>query len=102
MTVDELYEAFEKALNERPINFQVNDLDGFIRILGLGWKNTVKATFGCEEVKRDLISCAEHDRIWLDVDLEWLASVATLDDINYISDCHIHVDEDAGLLYMLT
>lgn len=65
------------------------DLDGFIRLRELGW-----ASDG------DLISCAEHDEIWLAVDPEWLASVCSDEDIKYLVDCGIFFDEDTDSLHM--
>lgn len=80
MTVDEIMLAFEKAV-ERPINTGLHDIDGFLHLIKLGWKPN-----------KDIFSSAEHDQVWLNVDMEWFASVATVDDINYLYDCGIWYD----------
>jgi len=89
MTVEEMYDLSEKASNDRPINFDLRKIDGLIRLEKLGWDG-----------KNDILPAAEHDQAWLSVDLEWLASVASDDDINYLVDCGIYMDEDYERLYM--
>jgi len=50
--------------------------------------------------KRDIISCAEHDQIWLDVSDDDLAEVATEDDIVYLLRCGVWHDDDEECLCM--
>lgn len=99
MTVEELYEAFENASENSKIVWNRNDLDAFLKLLELGWANPGSVVQGVQS-KRSMISCAEHDEIWLDVDLEWLASVATLEDVEYLVSCNILLDEDTDSLHM--
>ena len=49
---------------------------------------------------RDIVSAAEHDQIWLDVDLEKLGDVATEDHIRQLEACGVHYDRDLESLYM--
>lgn len=49
---------------------------------------------------RDMVSAAEHDQIWLDVDLDALAEVATADHIRQLETCGVHYDSSYDALYM--
>lgn len=49
---------------------------------------------------RDIVAGAEHDEIWLDVDCEKLAAVATEDDILMLTRCGVRYDDDVGRLAM--
>lgn len=49
---------------------------------------------------RDMISAAAHDQIWLEVDLEELAEVATVEHIRQLEACGVHYDDDLESLYM--
>lgn len=89
MTREEMEEAFEAASNERGINFNLHDFDGFVRLKEMGWP-----------ALNDILSVAEHDQVWLSIDIDWLLTVVTVDDINYLNDCHIHYDADYDSLYM--
>jgi len=99
MTLEELYTTFEFASENGDTVWDRNDLDGFIKLLELGWSNPGSEVNGVIS-KRSLISCAEHDEIWLDVDLEWLASVVTKEDVEFLVSCHIHLDENTDSLHM--
>lgn len=46
----------------------------------------------------DLICSAEHDEIWLDVDVEELAKVATEGDIRTLVRCGVRYDSDINSL----
>lgn len=96
MTYDEMVKIFEDG-QKRPMS-DLEDLDGFIKLANLGviltWNDGTKVR------NHDLISYAEHDQIWLAVDVNKLAEVATEDDINYLVDCGIWLDEDHGSLSM--
>ena len=50
--------------------------------------------------ERDIVSCAEHDQIWLDVDVEALAEVASKDDVVYLLRCGVWYDGDVESLSM--
>lgn len=49
---------------------------------------------------RDMVSAAEHDQIWLDVDLDELSKVATEDDIKQLAACHVLFDASYDALYL--
>ena len=49
---------------------------------------------------RDMVSAAKHDQIWLDVDLEKLAEVATADHIRQLWACGVYFDSHYDALYM--
>lgn len=76
------FERIEKPLHPRP------DICAFLRLHEL-----VPGT-------RDMVSAAEHDEIFLDVDLEQLAAVATEDDVVYLQRCGVRLDESGDGLAM--
>lgn len=95
MTRDELIELFEandgeflqferidNPLHKRP------DLCAFLRLDELVPGN------------RDMVSAAEHDEIYLEIDLDKLADVATADDVIYLQRCGIRLDDYNGGLAM--
>lgn len=49
---------------------------------------------------RDMVCAAEHDQIWLDVDLEKLAEVAAVEHIRQLEACGVHYDSSYDSLYM--
>jgi len=49
---------------------------------------------------KDIISGAEHDEIWLDVNGEELAEVASISRIHELAACGVMYDEDTGSLTM--
>jgi hypothetical protein len=48
----------------------------------------------------DMVGAAEHDQIWLNVDCEKLAEVATEEDIRMLDACGVFLDEDTDSLSM--
>lgn len=100
MTTDELYEMFggdddcsedflkfdrvtgERRLANRP------DLCAFLLLDRL-----VPGT-------HDMVSSAEHDQIWLDVDVEKLAAVITPDDVATLQRCGVFLAVDVESLSM--
>jgi len=50
--------------------------------------------------ERDIVDGAEHDEIWLDVDLEKLSAAATEDDILTLVRCGVRWDDDSDCLAM--
>ena len=52
--------------------------------------------------KGDIIACAEHDQIWLDVAVDDLEDVATEDDIIYLLRCGVWYDDGEDCLCMWT
>lgn len=49
---------------------------------------------------RDMVCAAEHDEIYLDVDCEKLAEVATQEDIVYLTRCGVRFDSSTDSLAM--
>lgn len=49
---------------------------------------------------RDMVCAAEHDEIWLDVDCDALATVATETDILTLVRCGVRYDDDIEALCM--
>lgn len=91
MTVDEMKELFEKYADE----YQYGD---FEKILGtLSTRPDMHAFRLIENLlpnkKFDMIASAEHDQIWLGVDPEELAAVATPEIIRQLVACHIFFDD---------
>lgn len=50
--------------------------------------------------KRDIISAAEHDEFWLDIDCEKLAEVITEDQVRDLVRCGIRYDDENESLCM--
>jgi len=76
------FEAVEVKLSARP------DIHAFILLEKLAPGNG------------DMVSAAEHDEIWLDVDLEVLAFNATEADIRDLIRCGVRYDDDVDSLAM--
>ncbi len=49
---------------------------------------------------QDMVSAAEHDEIWLDVDCEKLAVIATEEDILTLTRCGVRYDSETESLAM--
>ena len=96
MTVDDLIALFEKhrdAFLKEPlpgccIGTQRRDLAAFVILDRLIPGNA------------DIVACAEHDQIWLSIDLGRLAAVATEKDIIDLIRCGCFCDEDALSMYV--
>ena len=54
----------------------------------------------CPNAGRDMVCSAEHDEIFLDVDCEKLAEVATEDDILLLTQCGVRYDDETDTLAM--
>ena len=48
---------------------------------------------------RDIVSCAEHDQIYLGIDIDELARVASKDDIIYLLRCGVLYDDDSLIMF---
>ena len=77
------FERVEHKLSNRP------DLCGFLLL--------DKLLPGADA---DMISASEHDEIFLDVDCDKLAEIATEEDILMLTRCGIRYDEDCDSLAM--
>jgi hypothetical protein len=77
------FDHVENQLNQRP------DICAFLLIDKL-----------LPNARKDIITCAEHDIFYLDVDCEKLAEVATEDDILTLSRCGVHYDSESDSLAM--
>lgn len=88
MTVEEMIELFDKAVDARDFRTPRNDVAAFVLLDKL--------------VPREgrIIGCAEHDQIWLSTDLEELAEVITEADIQVLVNNGVWVDEDVESLSM--
>ena len=77
------FERIENPLHRRP------DICAFLRLDQL-----------VPGKPRDMVSAAEHDEIFLDVEPEKLAEVATQEDIVYLHRCGVRYDVDTDSLAM--
>ena len=97
MTFDELRETFEKNHDnflkqprvDDPRPSKRLDLCAFLRLEKMFPERT-----------RDMVCAAAHDEIWLDVDVDELAAVATEEDVEYLVRCGVRLDADAPGLAM--
>lgn len=76
------FEGVENKLSNRP------DLHAFILLNQLQPKD------------RDMVSAAEHDEIYLDIDVEELAKVITLDQVRDLTRCGVRYDDGLDCLAM--
>ncbi len=95
MTVEEMENLFEKYNNdfslldfdkcEHPLKTEHNrrDLCAFVLLNDLVTSN------------KKIIGAAEHDQIWLDVDMEKLAEKIHENDIKFLAMCGVFIDEDS-------
>ena len=83
------FERIEKPLHRRP------DICAFL-MLDAALPDAVMAN----GEPGDMVCCAEHDEIWLDVDLDELAAVATADMIRDLVRCGVRFDTGAKSLAM--
>lgn len=96
MTIEELTEFWEKNDDEEFLkesrlpssDCKRSDLRAFLLLDKL-----VPGT-------RDIVSCAAHDEIWLDVDLEELAKAATQDDILTLIRCGVRLDGESLAMFV--
>ncbi|RUW56371.1 hypothetical protein [Mesorhizobium sp. M8A.F.Ca.ET.021.01.1.1] len=102
MTDEELLQALEAA-SDRPHTgiFQCdgrfgtkrNDLHAFMLL-----ESILPGAPNKSGYIMNMVGAAEHDRIYLDVDLEKLAEVITQEQIEELESCGVHADEnDDGL-----
>lgn len=77
------FERIEKPLHPRP------DICAFLRLHEL-----------VPGKSRDMVAAAEHDEIYLDVDPEALAAVATQEDIVYLHRCGVRLSSETDSLAM--
>jgi hypothetical protein len=99
MTVEKMEELFEKLGEdysnkfekiEHPIKteFQREDLCAFVLLDRL-----IKSD-------KDIVSAAGHDQIWLGVELEELAKVATEEDIKFLEACGVFVSDESLSMFV--
>jgi hypothetical protein len=48
----------------------------------------------------DMVSAAEHDQIWLDVEIDKLALVVTVEQLEELYACGVYYDPDVESLFM--
>jgi hypothetical protein len=102
MTTDELIELFSQISDECPKftdikNPRVNrsDLNAFLLLNELVPSEIHGLGYG-----HDMVSCAEHDEIWLHVTPEDLAPIITREQVVELVACGVHVDRDTESLHM--
>jgi hypothetical protein len=100
MTVKKLIELFEHYCDtnktmefeemEHPIKkaFRRRDLCAFVKLNQIISGDT------------DIISCAEHDQIWLEVELEELAKKITEEDIYFLTACGVFINEESLSMFV--
>lgn len=88
MKVLEMIEYFEKQDDLRDYKVPRNDMTAFILLNKL------------IPFEDRIISHAEHDQIWLNVDIEKLANVITEDDINVLVNNGVWIDTKSESLSM--
>jgi len=96
MTLEEMHEAWEAAIGEylefgKILNppSRRPDLCAFLRL-----EQLLPGRDG------DIVSCAEHDEIGLDVDVEALAAVISEDDVVFLRRCGVRYNHSDECLVM--
>jgi len=90
MTLDELSEAFEKCDDGEFLEFERVENK-------LSARPDLHAFLLLEQLvpgKGDMVSAAEHDQIWLDVDPSTLAEVITAEQVRDLARCGVMYDSD--------
>lgn len=77
------WEEFEKIDHPIKMEFKRPDLCAFVKLNEL-----VGGQY-------DIVCSAEHDQIWLDVELEELAKAITENDIVFLVACGVFVEDDS-------
>lgn len=103
MTLDHLKELFaredtyidEENLNPRYRITTYSDLDAFLLLDKLVPSVPISHMPGH---RHDLVTCAEHDEIWLNIDLERLAAAASDDDITALQQLGVRLDNSTDSL----
>jgi len=90
---DEEFLHFERV--ESPQHVRA-DLCAFLMLHDLAPRPVVDG----RDYVRDMVSCAEHDEIWLDTDVNLLAQNATEDDVVTLVRCGIRFDASMDCLAM--
>ncbi len=107
MTTEELVALWEKIEDENkpveiPAEIRVTsraDVNAFILLDKFQPQDPV-VYHGDRTYYPDMVSCAEHDEIWLDVQLEALAKVITEPQIRILSALGVHIDSSNDSLHM--
>lgn len=87
MNLEKLTEMFEVA--EKNVKYgSINDLQGFMLLDKL------------IPFQNDVVSAADHDQIWLDVDLEKLSEIITQEQVNMLYSSGMSIDEDNNSFMM--
>lgn len=55
---------------------------------------------GCEFEHTDMVSAAEHDQVWLDVDMHTVLSQVTHDEVKQLHACGVHIDAEYDCFHM--
>ena len=102
MTTEKLFDLFAEA-GETYLKFsdiknpRVNrpDLHAFLLLNEIAPSEINRSGHGW-----DIVSCAEHDEIWLSVTLEQLAPVITKEQVEELVACGVYLDRDTESLHM--
>ncbi len=103
MTVEELKAAFEKHGEEEYVQFKRierprhrrPDICAFLML-----DDALPNAVGRNGAARDIVAAGEHDEIWLDVELEDLAAVATDDMIRDLSRCGVRYESEGLCMFV--
>jgi hypothetical protein len=75
---------FEKLEHPIKMEFKRRDLCAFVKL---------NEIVDCDDDYDDIVSAADHDQIWLGVELEDLAKVITAADIQFLSACGVFISD---------
>ncbi len=94
MTRDEFVTLLNKECNDRcdiPEEKRLskrNDMHAFILLDRLA------------PMRYPMVAAAEHDQIWLGVDVDAVAAAVTEEDVRQLAACFVHYDDDVSSLSM--
>ena len=106
MTVDEMVKLFKEAEHDYAYRIYGTSKDQFNKFYCINKKSKRKDLHAFNLIDEivpgeiDIVSCAEHDQIWLEVELSDLAEVITKEQIVELVHCGIRYEDNALVMHV--
>jgi hypothetical protein len=98
MTLEEIFEHLSEVENLSCLSFEKKVANKLSKRSDLHAFILLDKLFPNDD--RDIVSCAEHDEIYLDIDTDKLLEIATIDQIRELVCCGVHFDSSLPSLKM--